>query len=107
MVAFERYRHGDSDREVCPDSKQPIGERVLVTEYHIVRDVVNGKREGVVDDSAQKISDDGDPEVRELTDEIARDNVKDNHGRDYELELRVRTHQLFNLRVLLCNPNMH
>ena len=79
VVLFERYRHWNTDRKICPNAKQTIRRGILVTKDHVVRDVVDGESEGVVDHAPQEVRYDRHPEVGQLSDEIARDDIEDDH----------------------------
>ena len=80
MVLLERYGHGDADGKVGPHAKEPVGRRVVVSEYHVVRYVVDGEGEGVVDDSAQGVGQYKDPHQGQLSDVVRRNYVKDDHS---------------------------
>ena len=55
----------------------------------------------MVDDSTKEIRNDGDPEVRQLADEICRAYIEYDHGRDYVLKVRICPHQFLYLWVLI------
>ena len=101
MILFEGDGHGDSDGQVSPHAKQPIRSRVVISKHDIVRDVVDGEGERMVDHAAQKVGNNYNPRVRQFTDVVAGDDLEDDHGRDNILEVWVGTHQFLDLRVLL------
>ena len=102
VVLLEGDGHWYPEGEIRKDAKQTIRHGVKVAKHDVVRDVVDGKREGVVNDSAQEVGDEYDPGVGELTDVVARHHLKHDHGRDYVLEVGVRAHQFLYLGVFLC-----
>lgn len=55
MILLEGDGHRHADRQVGPDAKEPVGIWVVVPKHNIVRDVMDGQSERVVDNSSQEI----------------------------------------------------
>ena len=55
VILLEGNGHRHTDGQVGPDTKEPVSIRVVVPKHNVVRDVMDGQSERVVDNSSQEV----------------------------------------------------
>ena len=98
---LEADRHWCSDRQIGEHAKETIFVRVVLAKRLAVCDLVYGQHHRMIEHAGQQVGAEEQTEVGlDLTDEVEREELKEYHGRDLPLEVRVHLHQLLDLRIL-------
>ena len=73
VIFFERDCDRNAERQICKYAEETIGERRRVAKRRVVADVVDGERETVVDEAAEKVGLREDEEPRRVCSRRLRD----------------------------------
>lgn len=78
LLEGRRVRHADWHVGPHGEPAVPLGQ--LVAEGHVVRDVVNGQRQRVVDAAAESVSPEEDPLPRDVVHQVACHELGQDHA---------------------------
>jgi len=101
VVLFEGNAHGQPDGQVADEAQDPVVHRSAVSKGQVVRDLVNGQHQRVVDDAAEAIGGHDEPRPRQVLHDEQRQDLCEHHCAGHPLEIRVVAKELLDLRVLL------
>ena len=105
VVLLEERRVRDAERHVREDAERAVQRRPARPERLVVRDLVDGERQRVVDDAPEGVAGDEEGEERGVSQQDGRHQLHSHHHHHLVLELAVWHHQLLHLRVLRCNQH--
>ncbi|PWA16262.1 hypothetical protein CCH79_00004395 [Gambusia affinis] len=93
VVLLEGGGVGKPDGQVGPHGEPAVPLCKLVPEGHVVRNVMNGQSQRVVDAPAEAVGPEEDPLPGEVAHQVAGDELGQDQARHNPLQLGVRTHQ--------------
>ena len=102
VVLLEAGGVGQAHGQVGEDGKPAVAGRAARAEGGVVRDVVDGQRQGVVHAAPEGVGPEEEPAPRQPLRQPAGQQLRQHHCRYRPLEVGVRPHQGLDGRVLGC-----
>lgn len=102
VVLLEGCRVRYANGHVGPHGKPAVPLGQLVAKGHVVRDVVNGQRQRVVDAAAEGVSPKEDPLPGDVVHQVAGHQLGQDHAGHNPFQLRIWAHERLDLWIFGC-----
>lgn len=100
LLEGRRVRHADGHVGPHGEPAVPLGQ--LVAKGHVVRDVVDGQRQRVVDAAAEGVRPEEDPLPGDVVHQVACHQLGHDHARHHPFQLGIGTHERLDLWIFGC-----